>query len=365
MRTSRASRTAALAAISAATLVTTLAGATSARADDRSSTGRVYEATNAAAGNAVQVFERAADGTLTVGPLVPTGGLGAGVSLGSQGGVIRAGDRLFVVNGGDDTVSSFAITRRGLELRDVEPSGGDLPVSVTVHDDTVYVLNTGSDAITGFRVSERGRLRPIGGSTRPLSGTAVGGAQVNFADDGERLVVTEKATSRIDTYRVGDDGRASGPTVTASAGSTPFGFDVDRAGHVIVSEAASGSLSSYQLKGRTLSVVTAALGDAQAAPCWVVITPNGRFAYTTNAGSGSISSYAIAEDGSLTLLASVAGTTGAGPTDEAISRDGRFLYARVRNGSVAAFAIGADGSLTALGTAAGATAIGSSGLAAS
>ena len=80
------------------------------RHDSPSST-QVFETTNAAAGNAIQVFDQASDGTLTVGPVVPTGGLGTGDSLASQGGIARDGRTLLVVNGGDNTVSSFVITR--------------------------------------------------------------------------------------------------------------------------------------------------------------------------------------------------------------------------------------------------------------
>ena len=329
------------------------------------SINQVYEATNNALGNSVQVFDRAPDGTLVAGAVVPTGGLGTGNSLASQGGIVRDGRRLFVVNAGDNTVTSFAITRDGLSRRDVEPSGGIRPVSVTVHDDVVYVLNTGSDSISGFHINDRGNLTPIANSARALSTTGTGAAEVKFTHDGDALIVTEKATNTIDTFEVSDDGVAGAATFTASVGVVPYGFDIDRRDHVVVSEAATGSVSSYRFDDGALSVTTGALADTQGAPCWLVISTDDRFAYTTNAASGTISSYRIARDGSLTLLAAVAATTGAGPTDVAVSSDGGFLYARVRNGDVATFAITADGSLTSLGSAAGATAIGSSGLVAS
>ncbi|MDH4075190.1 MAG: lactonase family protein [Acidimicrobiia bacterium] len=327
---------------------------------------QVYEVTNAAAGNAVQVFDQAPDGTLTAGTLVPTGGLGAGNSLGSQGGIVRDGKTLLVVNAGDDTVSSLQITNRGgLELRDVEPSGGDRPVSVTVHDDLVYVVHAGSNDISGLRLGRDGRLEPLAGSTRPLSAPGAGPAQIQFTGDGHRLVVTEKATSRILTYPVAGDGRAGDPTVTASAGQTPFGFDLDRMDRVYVSEAASGSSSSYRIGGSGgVTAISPAVPLNQGAPCWLVVSHDGRFAYTTNAASGSISSYRIGPDGSLTLLASVAATPGAGPTDLALSGDGRFLHARVRSGDVASYTVTGDGSLTPIGVATGAPSIGSSGLAA-
>jgi 6-phosphogluconolactonase len=329
------------------------------------SSTQVFEATNAAAGNAVQVFDQASDGTLTVGPVVSTGGLGAGNSLASQGGIARDGRALLVVNGGDNTVSSFVITRNGLSLRDVEPSGGVRPVSVTVNDGIVYVLNVGSDSITGFRLNDRGNLRPIAGSTRALSTTGTGAAQVQFSRDGDALVVTEKTTNKIDTFHVNSHGLVTSAKLTDSAGQVPYGFDIDRRDHVIVSEAATGSVSSYDLDHGHLATITGALADTQAAPCWLIASADGRFAFTTNAASGSISSYRVARNGSLTLLAAVAGTPGAGPTDIARSSDGRFIFARVGNGDVATFAVGEDGTLTSLGTVTGATSIGSSGLAAS
>jgi 6-phosphogluconolactonase len=350
------------------TLAVSAAYAQPARAEGRdgSSIGNhVYEATNAAAGNAIQVFQQASDGTLTVGPVVPTGGLGTGNSLASQGGIARDGRTLLVVNGGDNTVSSFLITRDGLTLRDVEASGGIRPVSVTVNEDVVYVLNVGSDSITGFRLNDRGNLKPIAGSTRALSTTGTGAAQVQFNRDGDALVVTEKATNKIDTFRVDSHGLVTSATVTDAVGQVPYGFDIDHRDHVIVSEAATGSVSSYDLEHGQLSTITGALVDTQAAPCWLIASVDGRFAFTTNAASGTISSYRVGRDGSLTLLAAVAGAPGTGPTDIARSSDGRFIFARVRNGDVATFAVSQDGSLTNLGTVTGATSIGSSGLAAS
>ena len=105
----------------------------------------------------------------------------------------------------------------------------------------------------------------------------------------------------------------TGVTVTNSVGVVPYGFDIDRRDHVIVSEAATGSASSYQLHDGALDVVSGSVVDTQGAPCWLIASRDGRFAFTTNAASGTISSYRIARDGSLTLLAAVAGTTGCRP----------------------------------------------------
>jgi 6-phosphogluconolactonase (cycloisomerase 2 family) len=93
---------------------------------------------------------------------------------------------------------------------------------------------------------------------------------------------------------------------------------------------------------------------------------NGRFAYTANAASNTISEYGVSEDGNLTLLDAVAASTGPGstPTDMALSGNSHFLYTRDGGkGTVSGFRIGADGALTPIATAAGVPA-GSQGIAA-
>jgi DNA-binding beta-propeller fold protein YncE len=84
----------------------------------------------------------------------------------------------------------------------------------------------------------------------------------------------------------------------------------------------------------------------------VEITHDGQFLFTVNTGSGEISRYQIAPDGTLTLLGStpVAATGGVGAVDARLSPDGRFLYVdESRIGKVGAFAVN-GGNLTELGT---------------
>jgi 6-phosphogluconolactonase (cycloisomerase 2 family) len=182
------------------------------------------------------------------------------------------------------------------------------------------------------------------------------------------LVVTEKATNKIDTYTVNEDGIASGPQVFASNGSVPFGFAFDIWGHAIVSEAATGALSSYAVAPNgALSVISpSVLAVGQRAACWVVTTKNGRFAYTTNAASGTISGYGVASNGKLTLLDAngITAQPGGTPLDMSISHDNQFLYA-FNNGSHAinVYKIQANGSLSDLGNVPGLPA-GGAGLAA-
>ena len=325
--------------------------------------GQVYTMNNSPAGNAILAFDRAADGSLVAAGSYPTGGTGTGGGLGNQGGVVlnNAGNLLAVVNAGSNDVSLFVVNGDGtLQLTDRVSSGGTTPIGVTFHHDLLYVVNAGgSGNIAGFSISPQGDLTSIAGSAQPLSTGASGPAQISFAPGGNWLVVTEKATNVISTYAVDHNGVASGPTTTTSSGATPFGFGFDQQGTLIVSEAFGGAanasaVSSYDAEGDgTWEAISPSVLTTETAACWIVVTNSGRFAYTTNAGSGTISGYAV-QQGGLTLLDAngVTGNIGAGtgPSDMAVSRDSRFLYARAGGvNQIAIFGINADGSLANLG----------------
>jgi 6-phosphogluconolactonase (cycloisomerase 2 family) len=324
--------------------------------------GAVYALTNAAAGNAVAVFERAADGTLTADGTVSTQGLGTGAGLGSQGALALSEDGhwLFAVNAGSNDISVLRIDQGGLTFVSRTGGGGVRPISLTVNHDLLYVLNAGSSNISGFRIGGEGQLAPLAGSTQPLSGANAGPAQVSFAPSGRTLVVTEKNTNLIDTYTVGQDGVAHGPAIYPSAGATPFGFAFAGRDHLIVSDAFGGAvnggaMSSYTLsKQGDLETVSGVAYTQQTAPCWVATTGNGRYAYTANAGSGTISGYSVDEDGHLSLL-NADGRTGvlaaaSHPIDLGFSHNSRYLYALTTGTplGISGFRVAADGSLTAL-----------------
>ena len=326
---------------------------------DLAGPGAVYTLTNQVGGNAVAVFMRGADGRLASAGSVATGGTGTGASLGSQGAVSLSNDgrRLFAVNAGSNDVSVFAVSPTGLALASRTASGGTLPISLTVHGNVLYVLNAGgSGNISGFTVGTSGDLTPIAGATLPLSGSTVGPADVQFSPDGSGLVVTEKNTNLLDVYAVDANGVASGPTTAASAGGTPFGFAFGLRNDLFVSEAA-GSASSYVLDASgTPALVSGAVSTHQGAPCWAVVTADGRFGFTGN-GAGSVSAFAIAPDGAISLVDANGGTAliGAGVNDIALSHNSRYLYVLQTGGAQAihAFRIQADGHLTPLGPIAG------------
>jgi 6-phosphogluconolactonase len=323
--------------------------------------GMVFTSSNDAAGNELLVYARAPDGGLMPVTHASTGGLGAGAGLGSQGAVTlsRDGRFVFVVNAGSDSVSTFALQGDALVLASTVNAGGLHPISVTEHDGLVYVLNDGGDGnVAGFR-NRHGMLEPVAESVRGLSAPGAGPAQIGFSNDGDAIVVSEKATSTLTSYRVRDDGRLRRtPIITMSPGMTPFGFAFNRRNRLIVTEAFGGApgastVSSYRFDNTSPAmpvVVSAAVPDTQTAACWAAVTPNGRYAYVTNTGSSNVSSYRVAADGQIALLQAVAGDTGGGsaPADVAASPDGGHLY--VLNGktfTLSSFKINGDGGLVA------------------
>lgn len=312
------------------------------------------------------MFDRFADGSLALVGGFATGGTGSGNGLGNQGGVALTADGKFllVVNAGSNDVSVLETTQTGLRLVDRKPSGGQRPISVTVNGRLVYVLNHGSfgggiDSVVGFRLSRDGVLTQIANSTRGLSVPATGPAQVALSPDGASLVVTEKATNRIDIFEVEDSGLLGEVTTSPSFGNTPFGFAFGKRDQFFVSEAFGGAanasaVSSYQITGTAaFTGISPSVPTTETAACWVAVSPDGRFLYTTNAGSGTVSGYSIRPDGTITLLDSdgVTGVTGGGVADVTLTVNGRYLYAlRSGAGAIAMFRVEEHGGLTSLGS---------------
>jgi 6-phosphogluconolactonase len=323
--------------------------------------GDVFTMTNAPSGNAVLAFHIGSGGALVPAGTYATRGTGTGSSLADQGSLALTSDHryLLVVNAGDNSITVFRVHSHpgsGPTLTFVERVGsrGAEPVSLTIHGHFVYVLNAGSSStagnIAGFYLGDHGLLLPLPGSRQPLSTSAsTEPAEVAFSPSGNVLVVTEKATSLIDVYPVNARGIAQPPVTTASNGSTPYGFAFSPQGTLIVSDAASDALTSYTVAwDGVLTVVSGTVGDGQLAPCWVVTTSNGAWAFTTNAHNDTISTYGVASNGSIWVSSAVAATTGSADTDMAIGGSGgQYLFVYDAGApEIQEFAIGSGGTLT-------------------
>ncbi len=258
-------------------------------------------------------------------------------------------------------MTSFNVDGSTVTFASRESSGGTLPVSVDEHGGhRLRRQCRGRRQHLGFTVDPNGVLHPLAGSSRPLSATAAGPAEIAFNRTGEILTVTEKATQTISLYRVERGGYASLPSATPSAGKTPFGFVYTPEDVLVVTEAEGGSadgstVSSYLLERRGLELASASVPDMQTAACWVAATADGRFAYVANAASGDISLYRINRRGALELANPAAAAIAMGkPLDTSLSDGDRFLYALdASHHVIQAFRVSDDAISRCTGTAVG------------
>ena len=320
-------------------------------------TGAVYTLTNAANGNAVIGFHRAQDGSLTSLGSFATAGRGTGGTvdpLASQFAVVvnENHDALFAVNAGSNEISSFRIGSDGaLVLASTVPSRGAAPNSLAVHGNLLYALNSGDNTVSAYRIAGNARLVALPSSTRSLAQGASGAAAVRFTPDGRQLIVAERLSNRLEVFAVRKDGRVGSPVVTPGNGAATFGFDVTSRNQLIVSET-QGSLTSYALaRSGALTPITPSISTGGQAPCWVTITLDGRFAYTTNSASNFLAGYAVDSAGHLTALTPGAhtGESGAGATPIDLDHVGnRFIYTlEAGTGAIGTFVINQDGTLAA------------------
>jgi 6-phosphogluconolactonase (cycloisomerase 2 family) len=350
----------ALAATAASASVASASPGAHDRGHASSIVGHVYVNDNTAGSNTVAGFDRHADGTLTPIPGSPfaTGGAGTGTGVGSQGALQQSPDGryLLAVDAGSSEISVLRVRPDG-SLGHVGngtvSSNGVEPVSVTISGSLVYVANAGAGGsnYTGFTLNPGGQLRPLSGSTVALpTGSSPG--DILFNGDGTKLVGTRIGTSLIDSFAVvGGRPKAAPGSPFAAQGPGPFGseFRPTNTSQLFVSNAhggpGAGTVSAFDVAGDgTLSSIgSSPFADLETAPCWVEISHDGRFLFTTNTASNTVSRYAIAPGGSLELLGSTPFKTAhANPFDARLSPDGTTLWT-VDTGTPAVSAFAVDG----------------------
>jgi 6-phosphogluconolactonase (cycloisomerase 2 family) len=274
--------------------------------------------------NAILGFHRNADGSLTRFGSFATGGTGQlniPKAVGPDDGdqqvrVTDDGKFLFAVNQGSDSVSAFRVRTNGrLDLVGVFASGGDQPDSIGIAGQRLYVANRGDAAsnhpgtrapsVTGFDIGPNGVLTPIPNSTVSFPiGTLA--SQTLVSPDG-RFLFVEVGTlagapggNTVNTFRINADGSlTAAPGGPASAG-TNAPFLLGAAPHPRLNIVYTGFASSSQVgvftydeTGRTTFVQ--AVPDAGAAPCWCVVSDDGRVLYVANTGTDSIGVYSLAD----------------------------------------------------------------------
>src|ERR1700744_5749265 len=337
-------------------------------AESNAKSGAVFVMTNAATKNEVIAFERSANGSLTERERYDTQGRGSsGVTypLGSQGSLTLSQDHslLFAVNAGSGNISVFGVRCSTLAFLVKVPSGGSEPVAIAEHQNLVYVLNvSGAGSPVGFTLDFGGHLKQIKRSTTFLSAAASGCASLAFSPDGRFLVVTEKVPNNIDVFRVNPDGTLGPIVINSDADPGVFSVSFTQNGTLIASETGTpgvtngATISSYSIPANgKLIPVSEHVPTFGTANCWNAITPDGRFVYVSNAGTASISGFAVGKNGSLSPISgTIVGNNPQGSTnlDIAISSNGKFVYTlNSASGDIGVFEVESDGTLNNLGTA--------------
>ena len=226
----------------------------------------------------------------------------------------RSAGYAYITNNGDGTVSQFSRQADGTLIfqRLARAGAVDGPIGIAVDPSNrfVYVANEGDNRIYEFRI--------------------------------------ERGTG--DLAAIGDGSVSDGP------GSRPQHIAIGpRGDFVYVTNAGSGkevagSISQYAIDQRrgALRPHNVFRGEALKQPRGIAVTPNGKFAYVSDPGAGTILAFAIAPNGTLKLMGSTPsmGTKTGQPAMIAIAPSGGFVYTVDGAAGVAvAFKAGADGKL--------------------
>jgi 6-phosphogluconolactonase (cycloisomerase 2 family) len=335
----------------------------------------VYTLNNDPEQNAVVVFEQTVDGSLQEVPGSPfaTGGKGlTGGDIDQQGAARVVGNLVLAVNPGSHSISVLRMQSDGM-LKPVTgspfPSGGDVPLSLTVRENVVYVANQaapfanpkGMPNITGFRLDETGQLTPIPHSTLTFP-KGLGPAQIEFAPNSGLVAITSgfqsEAGSRIHGGKLQANGTLQagpGSPATPRGASGTVGFSWSTQGdRIFVSNFRGSAVTVFDIDPATGSPkqMGEAVGDNEQAACWTAISPDGQTLYVANFVSNSISALDVSADGTLKLLGSAprrGAPTSPDTKDIAVSADGRYVYALGSNSkTLSVFHIGNDRKLTEL-----------------
>jgi 6-phosphogluconolactonase len=316
--------------------------------------GAMYSETNADPGNELLVFDRYSNGKLKLRQSLSTGGNGGQQPepgcdppdhrcplLDAQDEVVTSDDGkwVFAVNAGTNTIATFDVRKRKVKRVGVTDSKGVFPNSIAVHKKLLYVLNTNSKNIAGFKISSKGKLTPIAGSVQSLTDEkAPLSRQIGFDNTGKVLFVSLLTEGGFDSFQVDSNGVAGPATLRPSASPEPFAFAFDPRNNMMSTEVVNdmdfnqfSNGSSYDVGSDGSLTAISTVPTQGYAACWVVITKNGKRVFMVNTGGPSpygatVTTFANSTSGKLTFLSVTPKGDEFTLTDEALSRDDKYLY---------------------------------------
>jgi 6-phosphogluconolactonase (cycloisomerase 2 family) len=211
-------------------------------------------------------------------------------------------------------------------------------------------------------------IDPTNGTLQGIAGSPFDTANDSFASvtvhpTARFVYAISRVTGAVSGFSVDINGALTGsvpnsPFPTAKptdASSVPTAVRVMPSGAFLYTANGSNGIYTFAINGDdgSLSLVGNVKANGTSRPYDIVISPDGRFAFATNAGaSGGVDTYAISDlTGGLTLVSgSPFPTDGIEPLGAATDSSGRFLFVvNFISNDIAVLAIGSDGVLTTLG----------------
>jgi 6-phosphogluconolactonase (cycloisomerase 2 family) len=372
--------------------------------------GHLYMQTNET-GNEVIHYRRAANGEITEMERTSTGGAGSGVfkpisgqesapnAFEGAGSVILRPDRrcLFTTNGGDNSVSSFAVGEDGrLTLIDVCATGNPVEgrsgtaksLAYCASKGMLYVLHSfGPDHLRLLSVDSEGKLtaRPERYTVNTHDKPNRVSTMVVLTPDAQLVFVgttfDEPASANPDgspilwvrrpggslrsiasnapdpdglaVFSVREDGTLGTASFHDSKGGSPFyiAFLHNQPDTFVLGEAVGDGVSIGKIEANgklTISPpVTIDTSDGKPSElCWLAVSPDDRFVFATNFGYSNVSSYRIngrgleiAKDPACPKVPgdgtfrALCGDVSSGPSDNWVSPDGAYFYQIYGNAS--------------------------------
>ncbi len=317
------------------------------------------------AANPPTVFVGSGNGDLTVYSLDPAGaltlrGTASGGSNPSYLAIDGARRRLYAVNENypNGMVAAFDLAPDGglTALNQVSSQGsGPAHLSVDPSGRWVLVANYGSGTAAVLPVTDAGL-----GSAVDTESPGQNAHQILTDSSGTHAFVPclgSDLIAQFDFAPATGQLTAHAPASVATApGAGPRHLALHPGGRFayLIAETAS-TMTAYALDAgtlsplQTLSTLPAGFTGSNTG-AHVRVHPNGRFVYGSNRGHDSIVVFALAADGTMTLVGHTL-TGGTTPRDFTLTEDGRFLLvANQTSGDVHVFAVDADaGTLSAAG----------------
>jgi len=266
------------------------------------------------------------------------------LTLSPSGAFLYACTDTRVPKGGSISSYAFNTKEKRLTFLNSQPSGGENPVYVSVHENGKWLVgaNYNEGSISLFPLSEDGRVKTIAqnfyfteGSVHPKRQEKSHPHSALFSPDGQYVYFPDLGSDKIRSYRFEQHKKeplvATTDFVKTVPGSGPRHFTFHpngKFGYCI--EELSGTISVYSYDDGNLKPVQHSTAHpeklvANFESADIHISPDGKFLYASNRGEeNNIAIFAIAQDGTLTNVG-YQSTLGNHPRTFAIDPSGRFL----------------------------------------